>query len=273
MRKLILLVLALLLPALALAEDEHFTVLLLGIDDFGKSVTAAEDLSRSDAILLFDANMTTGETRMVSIDRDYAATLRGVPSKISLASYLGGAPLTLKTVNDMFDLNVQYYAAVDIAGMKKVVDVLGGVDVQVLESELDILKNGTRRVYSKAGTYHMDGKRAVEFMRDRQTDSDTGRNARQRRVLSACFKRLTSLGSSKLFSCYDTMITIIRTNLTSNQFNNLIFAVLSKPVKMPLEMRSPKYESSYTFAGEHHVVVADDMPREIAAIKEFLYGQ
>jgi LCP family protein required for cell wall assembly len=172
----------------------RFTILLLGSDN-DKKFTANAVLTQS--MILVSIDPTTRDVAMVSIPRDFWVPIPTYgEQKIDVAYEVGGIALARTTVEDLFNIHVDYYAWVGLGGLVQVIDSLGGVNVTVLHPILDETYpddlTGPNpyaffRLYLPAGPQHLDGTTALEYVRSRHGDlqSDFGRSARQQQVLLA----------------------------------------------------------------------------------------
>ncbi len=144
------------------------------------------------------------QVTLLSLPRDLWVAIPGhANAKIDLAYAEGGAPLARATVEKAFRIPIHYYAWIGLDGLVKVVDRLGGVDVDVLHPVLDDnypndfsgSGYGTERVYLAAGPQHLDGRHTLQYVRSRHGDllSDFGRSVRQQQVLLAMQQRTAGM--------------------------------------------------------------------------------
>ncbi|MFB5430433.1 LCP family protein [Enterococcus casseliflavus] len=173
---------------LDLDKQEAFTVLLLGIDtgDLGRT-----DQGRSDALMVVTVNPNDGQTTVVSIPRDTYVEIvgRGTDDKINHAYAFGGAAMSMDTVQKYLDIPIDHYVAMNMAGIKELVDAVGGVDVN---NDLKFEKDD----YTfDIGKIHLDGDQALSYTRMRYDDpsGDYGRQGRQRNIVAAVAKKALSL--------------------------------------------------------------------------------
>ena len=177
--------------------DQHvITVLLLGCDhDYddrhyvskyvpGKALKGSR--GRSDAIMVARIDFDANSISILSIPRDTAVRVPGKGvRKINSAYSIGGYELTQKTLSSVFGINVDYYATIDFEGFQKMVDAVGGVDVNV-HKNLDYDDNyGNLHVHLKPGVQHLNGYRAMGYVRIRHSDSDFMRAKRQQEFVEA----------------------------------------------------------------------------------------
>lgn len=155
--------------------------------------------SRSDTIMLVHVDATRSSAAVVSIPRDsyvyvppVAGRWAGGNTKINAAYAWGGAPLMVQVVGHLTGLTVDNVIQVDFAGIRKITDVVGGVDVTVARTVHD-KRTG---VTFTAGRHHLDGRMAEIYVRQRYglPNGDFDRVRRQQQYLRALADRVTSLG-------------------------------------------------------------------------------
>src|SRR6266566_6289474 len=147
-----------------LDSKQRVNILLLGSDNDQKF---AQDAVLSQTMILVSIDPAKRQVTLLSLPRDLWVAIPGhARAKIDLAYAEGGAPLARATVERAFRIPIHYYAWIGLNGLVKVVDRLGGVDVDVLHPVLDDnypndFSNsgyGTERVYLAAGPQHLDGR-------------------------------------------------------------------------------------------------------------------
>jgi polyisoprenyl-teichoic acid--peptidoglycan teichoic acid transferase len=188
-------------------EGERVTVLLVGVD-----FAPGRAHHLTDTMLVATLDPETGESAMVSVPRDlygvplgdgrvYNAKLNSLMARASadLATYPEGGPATLKAaIGELLGTDIHYFAAIDIEGMREVIDTIGGVDVTVERTindprYLDTL-SGQRGLYIEAGEQHLNGYAALGYARSRMSagESDFTRAERQQVLLTAIAEKLTA---------------------------------------------------------------------------------
>ena len=184
-----------------LDSKQRVNILLLGSDNDQKF---AQDAVLSQTMIVVSIDPAKRQVTLLSLPRDLWVAIPGHPSaKIDLAYKEGGASLARATVEKAFRIPIHYYAWIGLDGLVKVVDRLGGVDVDVLHPVLDDnFPNdfsgsgyGTERVYLAAGPQHLDGRHTLQYVRSRHGDllSDFGRSVRQQQVLLAMQQRTAGM--------------------------------------------------------------------------------
>lgn len=256
------------------APADTFTILLLGTDQMEKEVKDDSELGRSDAIVIATLHLKTGAVKMVSLNRDYLVEFPNGhgADRLCAATYLGGPQLTLQTVNEVFHLDIPYFALVDFSGMQRMIDSLGGAEVEVLEDELDILSaDKITKAFEKAGKQSINGSQAISYMRSRGADDDALRSVRQRKVLSACLQKGLKLKMDDMIDLAGGMLDYLKTNMSLNDIVSTAFSLVSIKISGMEDMRSPLKGMRNT-VNLHSVVAAEDMQAEIDAVHAFLYG-
>jgi len=184
-----------------LDSKQRVNVLLLGSDNDQKF---AQNAVLSQTMIVVSVDPARRQVTLLSLPRDLWVAIPGhANAKIDLAYAEGGAPLARATVEKAFRIPIHYYAWIGLDGLVKVVDRLGGVDVDVLHPVLDDnypndfsgSGYGTERVYLAAGPQHLDGRHTLQYVRSRHGDllSDFGRSVRQQQVLLAMQQRTAGM--------------------------------------------------------------------------------
>lgn len=197
---------------------EPFNILISGIDTDG-SITKT---SRSDVNIIMTVNPKTHEILLTHIPRDYYVKLHGIDGGEDKLTHSGiyGINMTLTTIEDLLDIDINYYVRVNFTTLIKLVDTIGGIDVV---SDQAFSEYG----YSyKKGINHLDGMNALMYSRIRHVleGGDRARGKHQEQVITAIFQKVTS--SEVLLKDYnkilETLNDSLQTNITSNQMKSFI---------------------------------------------------
>lgn len=200
--------------------EDPFSVLIMGVDTDGPDNMSG----RSDTLMLLTINPNTEKTSIVSIPRDTYTEIvgRGTMDKINHAYAFGGTSMTVNTVQNLFDIPVDYYVSVNMEGMQQIVDAVGGIDVVP-----SLTFSQGEYTFVEGQTTHMDGAKALAYSRMRKNDpsGDYGRQHRQRQVIEATMQSVASLDSVMNYrSILGAMSTNMRTNMAFedmvDMFNN-----------------------------------------------------
>lgn len=196
----------------SLKRGEAFSVLLLGIDtgEYGRV-----DRGRSDSMMIMTVNPKNNRTTLTSIPRDTLVPIvgRGTNDKINHAYAFGGAAMSINTVQSYLDIPIDYYVAVNMAGIQQMVDAVGGIDLTPSAT----FTQGPY-TFQEGQATHMDGAMALEYSRMRKMDGDYARQNRQREVVMALVDELASIENVMNYqSVLKTMELNVMTNMTFDE--------------------------------------------------------
>ena len=209
-------------------------IALLGIDsradDYGLG-------NRSDCMMIASINQETNEIKLISVYRDtYVYVMENGTKrldKITHAYSYGGAQNTLKSLNEAMDLNITEFVTVNFDAVIATVDSLGGVYIDIDESEIKYVNDyidatsessGVKSSHiTHSGRQKLDGVQAVSYTRVRYTaGGDYKRTERMRTVVEAMLSKAKTLNVGQLNSFADTILPKIRTNISSSEIWGLI---------------------------------------------------
>lgn len=207
----------------------YTNIALFGIDTRTMS-DGKSDLgpgNRSDTIIIASINNETGVVKMVSVYRDtYLNLANDKYNKCNGAYSAGGPEQAVQMLMMNLDLDIQYYVSVDFLALIQVVDLLGGIEVDVDDEEWGyvndyILETAyvsgvNTSLLEGPGLQTLDGVQATSFCRIRQTaSSDYGRTERQREILTLIANKAKSAGLSTLVNIVDEVFPRVMSNFTS----------------------------------------------------------
>lgn len=147
--------------------------LLMGVDANG--VKSHKNI-RTDTMMLFKVNFDTGQINLFSIPRDTRVLLDGKQDKINHAHSFGGTTLTMRTLRDFLNLDVDYYVKVDYKAVQVIVDAMDGVSIDVPRNMKydDPTAEPPLHIDIKKGQQILNGKNAHDFLRWRKNNNNTG---------------------------------------------------------------------------------------------------
>ena len=209
-------------------RGERVTVLLVGMD-----YAPGRTTHLTDTMLVATLDPDTGDGAMISIPRDlygvplgdgriYEAKLNSLMSVAGAdpATYPLGGPGTLKAaIGELLDTPIHYFAAIDLEGMREVIDTVGGIDVTVERTiddpQFEDPLTGQLGFILEAGNHHLDGNTALAYVRSRmgEGDSDFTRAERQQQVLTALAARL---GAGNLIVMLPSLLDAVRDNVATD---------------------------------------------------------
>ncbi|WP_232699901.1 LCP family protein [Brevibacillus daliensis] len=196
---------------------ERVNILLMGID---QRDVAPEETPRSDSMMMVSINPENKTYDLFSVMRDtYVKIPEHGKQKINNALALGGPELAMKTVSEYIGQPVHYYVITDFEGFKKLIDAIGGVEIDVEKNMkyYDPVANGKYSIDLKKGVQQLDGEKALQYVRFRyDVMSDYTRTERQRKLIGAVASELKSTTTIfQIPKILDSIQPYIQTNMSS----------------------------------------------------------
>ena len=166
------------------AGDSHIMhVMIMGVDSRG------DDVGRSDTLMVTAVDVDQKKAALLSIPRDTRVAIDGHGfDKINHAYAYGGHKLTQQTVEHLLDVPIDHYIVIDIKSFERIIDAIGGVDINVekrMHYEDPWDDDGGLVIDLYPGEQHMDGKKAIQYVRYRDGEGDIGRIGRQQKFMKA----------------------------------------------------------------------------------------
>ena len=202
-------------------KGDSFNVYISGIDTYGP----ISSVSRSDVNIIMTVNRETKKILLTTTPRDsYVPIADGGNNQKDKLTHAGiyGVDASIHTLENLYGIDLNYYARLNFTSFLKLIDLLGGVDVYN-DQEFDAYTNNGKH-YS-AGKLHLDSKDALGFVRERYSlaDGDRDRGRNQQKVIVAILQKLTSTEALKN---YDSIIKglqdSIQTNMPLETMMNLV---------------------------------------------------
>ena len=209
-------------------KNETFNFYISGIDVYGPVSTK----SRSDVNILATVNPETKQILLTNTPRDYYVEITGISqgSKDKLThAGIYGVDKSMATLEQLYDVEIPFYARVNFTSLITLVDAMGGVDV---ESEYAFTTNGDGGAVMSVqqGLNHFNGKQALAFSRERYSlaGGDNQRGKNQMAVIKAMFEKMIS--PEMLIKAPDLISQVsdsVETNMSMEQIQNLIQSQLN----------------------------------------------
>ncbi len=200
----------------------YWTIAVFGLDSRDNNLGKG---SLSDVEMLCTIDRKTGEIRLASVFRDTYLKIDpdGTYDKVNEAYFLGGPEQAIHTLQDNLDLHVDNYATFNWKAVVDAINILGGVDIEITESEFAYINSfitetvestGVGSVHlTSAGANHLDGVQAVAYARLRLMDTDFNRTERQRKVLGLAMEKAKQADFSTLTTLVNTVYPQISTSI------------------------------------------------------------
>lgn len=207
---------------------DSFNIYISGIDVYGD----ISSVSRSDVNMIMTINPNTNKILLTSIPRDYYVRLHGTSGYKDKLTHSGlyGIDMTVNTIEDLLDIDINYYVRVNFTTLIKLVDAVGGVDVYS-DYEFTSLHGNYQ---FKKGINHMNGDQALCFSRERYAyiEGDRQRIKNQQNVLVAIINKLTK--SSTLITKYTSILKTLGDSFQTNMPQNKIYSFVNMQIdEMP----------------------------------------
>jgi LCP family protein required for cell wall assembly len=265
-------------------EEGITNILLLGVDNRNAVVASPEE--RSDSMIILTIDEKNKKFKLTSLQRDMMVYFPASDNihKINSANAEGGPLLAMRVINDTFRLNIEKYVLVNMIGMEKIIDLVGGVPVDVSESELKALnaeltminltfKNTEPAAYlEKTGSQILDGRQAVTYARIRQNDDDYHRMGRQREVLQAMLDQFMKADLATKTKVLNEGLPLITTNITNDEIIQLGIDLLPMMDATIDQMQIPTAGDFREYSGTIWMNLCD-YNAMIPKLQQFIFGQ
>jgi len=192
--------------------NKKINILLVGIDQ-----RYEDEMSRSDTNLLLSIDPNDKKITIISLPRDTFCELPGYVGyqKLAHAHFYGGVPLLIKTVENILKIEIPFYVEVNFEGFVKMIDLIGGVTIDV-EKDMDYESYlGDVKIHLKKGLQHLNGEKALMYVRFRMDETgDIGRMERQQKFLKALIEQSLKIENTiRLQKVLIELKNWVRTNL------------------------------------------------------------
>jgi LCP family protein required for cell wall assembly len=256
--------------------EGYRNIAIFGVDSRENEL---EKNTRSDTIIIASINKKTKDIKLVSIYRD---TYVNIPdkgyNKINAAYSKGGYSLALNTINTNFDLNIKEYVTVNFSAVCNVIDLLGGITLDITDEELKYVNGYTKELneingtnvgaLKSSGTQLVNGTHATAYARIRYTSGgDFKRTERQRIVIQKIFDAVKS-NPTKINSIFNEIFPQIYTNLDSLDMLDLTKDVLSYNI---VDQTGFPFEKSASTYKKVSYVFPLDLSANVTALHKFLF--
>lgn len=259
-------------------QEGYMTVALFGGDSRDGQL---EEGTHADTIIIASIDNKTKEIRMVSIYRDtFVQQEDRSYHKANQAYFRGGPKEAINMLNRNLDLDIEDYATVDFKALVDTIDLLGGLDIEIKEEEVQYMNEFLQETADVAGTeanfishsgeQHLDGAQAVTYARIRSTaGGDYTRTERQRLVIEKLFEKVIHTNIATINEIIDTVFPQVSTSFTLAELLELAAGMtkyeLGESAGFPFE----KTDGNYQSVGS--IVIALGMEENVEELHEFLY--
>lgn len=237
-------------------QDGVLNILLIGTDNRVKG-----ENSRSDAMILLSINKNNQKIVMNSLMRDmYVSIPNYGNTKLNHSNAYGGPTLLMETVRNNFAVDVNNYISVDFYSLANIIDILGGIPIDVEEGEIEYLNQyvyetnkynnlpSDANLVNKSGKQILNGSQAVAYARIRYYgNADFQRTERQRTVLTEMIEKIKGASIKQLNSILDDILPNVETNMKKMDIVSLV-GIVPTIIKYPIEQQRIPADGTFYFA-------------------------
>ena len=259
--------------------DGYTNVALFGVDSRDGNLGEG---NRTDCIIIASLNNETKEIKMVSVYRDTLLDLsEGTYQKCNAAYSYGGPVMAINMLNMNLDLDIEDYVTVDFGAIADAIDLLGGVEIDVKEEEIQYINKyisetarsagkEAHRV-EKSGLQLLDGSQATTYARIRSTaGGDFTRTERQRLVIEKMFEKALKADLGTINAIIDKVFPQVSTSFTLQEI--LMYASAYSQYTLGDNIGFPLDKTTDTLSGLGSIVIPQNLVSNVTKLHEFLFG-
>ena len=259
-------------------KDDIINIALFGVD------APNGQAGRSDADLILTIDKKHHKLKLTSIMRDSYVDVKGHGmTKLTHAYAYGGPELALNTINTNFDLAIDKFITVNFTSLPKVIDKLGGVDINLTPGDLKYMNGYIKNLdninktdspeVNSTGMHHLDGTQALAYCRIRYDGGDQRRTERQRTVLEAVLEKMKDTPATQYPAILNELLPLVTTNISSNEFISLGKDILDTGATQFEDLKVPcdKHEDGKMINGVYYMTY--DLQAETKELHKFIYEQ
>ena len=257
-------------------------ILLIGLDG-----TNDKFPKRSDTMIILTIDKLNKSLKLTSLARDTLVKIPGRGEELTHAYAYGQEELLMQTINENFDLDIKDYAVVNFKSFIDIVDIIGGVDINVNEKEIHHLNEVIKECYgvnhedtknieyiTSSGNHNLNGYQALAYARIRKLDTIYKRDERQRLILTNIAHKLSDVSISKYPQIAKSILRHIKVNIAFNKIIDLAFIAheLASYDISQLEFPISEYREEGRIGEKGTYVVKWDKNKNIELLHQFIYG-
>ena len=211
---------------------------------------------RSDVMMVLSYNSNQNKATITSLVRDtYVEIIDYGFTKLNHAYAYGGPAKVIQTINRNFDMDIENYFTVNFWAVEKIIDVIGGIEVEVSKDEVYYLNkwldemNGYApdgkvvKGISSSVLQTLNGRQAVSYMRIRSVgNGDFDRMERQRLVMIQALEQIKNLNMFEMISLVDQLIPYVETNLDKSVIIEMMMNILKSGIPSISQYQLPSAE-------------------------------
>ena len=260
--------------------DGTTNVLLMGVDK-----RPNDDTGRTDAMMLVSIDGKTNQIKMISFMRDLYVSIaedNGM-NRLNAAFAFGGPELLIKTIKEDFEVDIDAYAWVDFPSFVKAIDVMGGIEIDLKQEEINLLnehmpwinkdmdKAPSDSYVTESGVQTLNGRQALAYSRIRYTSGgDFERTQRQRTVMEKVLAKTKDSNIITLNSLALEILPLLNTNLSNGSITKLMLKSSEILNFDTSQYRVPADGLYYPDTVNGMDVIVPHMDENISSLRDFL---
>lgn len=216
--------------------DGITNILLLGTDG-----RPGDSSFRTDSMIIATIDSTNKNIKLTSLARDTYVDIPGKgKGKLNAAYFWGKEDLLFQTIEQNFQIRLDKYAMVNFDGLMNIINILGGVEVDVKPHEIKYINDcieetyaactysnkGSKQLISSSGMQNLNGYQALAYSQVRNSDSAINRDGRQREVILSMVDGIKDMSVTKFPELINTILPYVTTNLNVSEMIKLATNVL-----------------------------------------------
>lgn len=247
---------------------DDVSILFIGVDESEKRGNESNGLS--DALILATLNKDEKSVKLLSIPRDSYVEVPGYnKTKINHAHSHGGPQLTIETVENLFDIPVDYFVKINFEAFIDVVDALNGITVDVpYELKEQNSKDKAGAIHLQPGEQLLDGEEALALARTRKQDNDLERGKRQQEIIKAIVDK--SVSASSILKV-DELMKAVGDNMSTSMLSNEVTSFVSYGTSGNLDIETLNLKGTDLWADRYYYQLDEtDLAEKQQILKEHL---
>lgn len=243
-------------------------------DDQGKR-------GRSDVMILCTINTEEKTITFTSFMRDIYLKLPEFNgrdygyNRLNTNYVFGGREMLDQCLQMNFGIYVDHFVEVDFNGFAGIVDVMGGVDVELTEAEAWYLNLGNPQWRLRSGMRHLTGEQALGYARIRELDNDFKRTQRQRNVLNSLMGKLKEMSPTQIHEILSAVLPMLTTDMTNDEITKYTLQLIPMLSDLQVQNLRIPVDGAYYYAKKGSganpmAVIVADLELNRQALKETL---
>lgn len=246
---------------------------------------------RSEMVKVISLDMRNQTVKLISIQSDMLVYTPDVGQDFERLGHVygyGKAPLTLKVLNETFDLDITRYVALKLEGMEQMIEMINGIELDVHKDEVKMINEQIKQLNRMAdtdmetsslvtdGIQTLSGQQAMAYMRNGDESDGVARIQRQQKVIDAVIDKVMNQSYMTLLRVLSACLPYVETNLTQNELIKFGLKALTFDLEKMEEMDVPASDYKHDLAsykGDRSFYIVDCYQNLVHDVHEFIYNE